>query len=205
MSMENTVFIIDDDASVRDALGLLLGLHGYRTAFFADAKTFLDVWHADWTGCLIVDIRMPGMDGLTLIERIRELGSKIPVIVITGHGDVASARQAFRAHAIDFLEKPIDEQRLISAIDEAFERLSTDQERLRLIQQHQKRIGTFTAREREVMELVVAGKHNRDIAEQLGISARTVEVHKARILAKADVQNVTQLVRLHIEQAAGTA
>ncbi len=203
--MENTVFIIDDDASVRDALGLLLGLHGYRTAFFADAKTFLDVWHADWTGCLIVDIRMPGMDGLTLIERIRELGSKIPVIVITGHGDVASARQAFRAHAIDFLEKPIDEQRLISAIDEAFERLSTDQERLRLIQQHQKRIGTFTAREREVMELVVAGKHNRDIAEQLGISARTVEVHKARILAKADVQNVTQLVRLHIEQAAGTA
>jgi FixJ family two-component response regulator len=132
---------------------------------------------------------------------VRELGSTIPVIVITGHGDVASARQAFRAHALDFLEKPIDEIRLIAAITEAFERLSVDQDRLRQIQEHQKRIGTFTAREREVMELVVAGKHNRDIAEQLGISARTVEVHKARILTKANVQNVTQLVRLHIERA----
>ncbi len=199
--MENTVFIVDDDASIRDALGLLLGLHGYRTAFFADGKTFLDVWRVDWTGCLVVDIRMPGMDGLTLIEQIRELGSMISVIVITGHGDVASARQAFRAHAIDFLEKPVNEGRLIAAINEAFVRLSSDQERLNLIKQHQKRIGTFTAREREVMELVVAGKHNRDIAEQLGISARTVEVHKARILAKADVQNVTQLVRLHIERS----
>jgi FixJ family two-component response regulator len=199
--MENTVFIIDDDASVRDALGLLLGLHGFRTAFFADATTFLEVWQATWTGCLVVDIRMPGMDGLTLLGRIREMGSAIPVIVITGHGDVASARQAFRAHAIDFLEKPIDEARLIAAINEAFERLMVDQTRLQQIKEHQKRIGTFTAREREVMELVVAGKHNRDIAELLGISARTVEVHKARILAKADVQNVTQLVRLHIERA----
>jgi FixJ family two-component response regulator len=199
--MENTVFIIDDDASVRDALGLLLGLHGFRTAFFADATTFLEVWQTTWTGCLVVDIRMPGMDGLTLLGRIREMGSTIPVIVITGHGDVASARQAFRAHAIDFLEKPIDEARLIAAINEAFERLMVDQTRLQQIREHQKRIGTFTAREREVMELVVAGKHNRDIAQQLGISARTVEVHKARILAKADVQNVTQLVRLHIERA----
>lgn len=198
--MENSVFIIDDDAGVRDALGLLLGLHGFRTVFYADAATFLEVWRPTWSGCMIVDIRMPGMDGLTLLDKVRETGSTIPVIIITGHGDVASARQAFRAHAIDFLEKPIDEERLIGALNEAFTRITADQERLQLINDHQKRIGTFTAREREVMELVVAGKHNREIAQQLGISARTVEVHKARILTKANVQNVTQLVRLHIGQ-----
>jgi FixJ family two-component response regulator len=144
--MENSVFIIDDDAGVRDSLGLLLGLHGFRTVFYADAATFLDVWRHEWSGCLVVDIRMPGMDGLTLLEKVRETGSTIPVIIITGHGDVASARQAFRAHAIDFLEKPIDEDRLIGALNEAFARITSDQERLRLINDHQKRIGSFTAR-----------------------------------------------------------
>lgn len=199
--MENTVFIIDDDAAIRDALGLLLGLHGYRTAFFADAASFLALWKPDWTGCLVTDIRMPGIDGLSMIDQIRQAGSSIPLIVITGHGDVASARHAFRADAVDFLEKPINEGRLIEALREAFDRQIADQDRLRQIQEYQKRTTTLTPREREVMNLVIAGKHNREIAEHLGISVRTVEVHKARILTKADVQNVTELVRLHIERA----
>lgn len=199
--MENTVFIIDDDAAIRDALGLLLGLHGYRTAFFADAVSFLALWKPDWTGCLVTDIRMPGIDGLSMIDQIRQAGSTIPLIVITGHGDVTSARHAFRADAVDFLEKPINEGRLIEALREAFDRQIADQDRLRQIQEYQKRTTTLTPREREVMNLVIAGKHNREIAEHLGISVRTVEVHKARILTKADVQNVTELVRLHIERS----
>lgn len=197
--MDSTVFIVDDDASVRDALGLLLGLHGYRTAFFADATSFLKVWQTSWTGCLVVDIRMPDMDGLAMIDHLCELGSSMPLIVITGHGDVASARHAFRAKAVDFLEKPISEARLIEAISEAMQRQSADQARLLSGREYQQRISTFTPREREVLGFIVSGQHNREIAERLGISVRTVEVHKARILAKANVQNVTQLVRLQIE------
>ena len=198
--MEDTVFIIDDDASVRDALGLLLGLHGYRTVFFANAESFLKVWKIDWTGCLVVDIRMPGMNGLAMIDRLSELGSSMPVIVISGHGDVASARHAFRARAVDFLEKPINEASLIGAISEALQRQQEDQARFRRIQDYKQRIESFTPREKEVLELIVAGLHNRNIAEKLAISERTVEVHKARVLAKAGVQNVTQLARLFVEQ-----
>ena len=105
--MDNTVFIIDDDAAVRDALGLLLGLRGYRTTVFANAASFLGALRPDWRGCLIIDIRMPGMDGLALQRELQERDCAIPVIIITGHGDVASAREAFRAAAVDFLEKPV--------------------------------------------------------------------------------------------------
>ena len=122
--MENTVFIIDDDASVRDALGLMLGLHGFRCTLFADAASFLAAWRADWHGCLIIDIRMKGMDGLGLQRELLARGCAIPVVIITGHGDTGTAREAFRAAAIDFLEKPLDETRLIQAINEAFSRQS---------------------------------------------------------------------------------
>lgn len=197
--MEKRVFVIDDDVAIRDSLGLLLGLHGHATSFFADAATFLDVWQPEWQGCLVVDMRMPGMDGLELIDRLRERGSTMPVIVVTGHGDVASARHAFRANAVDFLQKPIDEASLLQAIEEAFARQATATERTRDMDEFERRIGALTPREREVLDLVVAGRHNREIAASLGISVRTVEVHKARILGKVGVQNVTQLVRWHIE------
>ncbi len=196
--MDNTVFIIDDDPSIRDALGLLLGLHGFRTAFYADAASFLGAWQADWCGCLIIDIRMPGMDGLSLQRRLREQGCTIPTIIVTGHGDVASAREAFRAEAIDFLEKPIDEARLVAAIGEAFARQAETRSDREQKERIARRLAVLTPREREVMELVVAGRHNRAIAEELGISVRTVEVHKARMLAKLDVEGVPQLVRLRL-------
>ena len=107
MSSDNTVYIVDDDAAVRDSLGLLLSLNGYRTAFFADAEAFLQAWTPALRGCMLLDIRMPGMDGLTLQKSLREMGSRLPVLVITGHGDVDSAREAFRSQAVDFLEKPL--------------------------------------------------------------------------------------------------
>lgn len=194
--MDNTVFIVDDDPSVRDALGLLLGLHGFRTAFYADAASFLGAWQRDWCGCLVIDIRMPGMDGLTLQRRLREEGCTIPAVIVTGHGDVASACEAFRAEAIDFLEKPIEEKRLVAAIATAFARQAERRNDREQKERTERRLAVLTPREREVMELVVAGRHNRAIADQLGISVRTVEVHKARMLGKLGVDGVPQLVRL---------
>lgn len=196
--MDNTVFIVDDDASVRDALGLLLGLHGFRTTFFADAASFLHAYRPDWRGCFLIDIRMPGMDGLTLQRRLRDLGSCVPVIVMTGHGDVTSACEAFRANAVDFLEKPLDETKLIQAIEEAFKRHDAGRRDSGFRDQLAVKLAELTPREREVMELVVSGKHNREIAVDLGISVRTVEVHKARIMSKLKADSVPQLVRMSL-------
>ena len=199
--MDNTVFIVDDDSSVRDSLGLLLGLRGYRTSLFADAASFLTALRADWQGCLIVDIRMPGMNGLELQRELQDRGCALPVVVISGHGDVSSAREAFRADAIDFLEKPLDEGKLIQAIDEAFRRQSASLGSRQQQQEFSRRVDELTPREHEVMELVIAGRHNREIAAALDISPRTVEVHKARMMAKLGADNVPQLVRICLESA----
>jgi FixJ family two-component response regulator len=196
--MENTVFIIDDDASVRDALGLMLGLRGFRCTVFADAAGFLAAWRADWHGCLIIDIRMKGMDGLSLQRELQSRGCAIPVVIITGHGDIGTAREAFRAAAIDFLEKPLDEARLIQAINEAFGRQSATLRNQLQQDGFVRRLNELTPREREVMELVIAGRHNREIAGTLGISARTVEVHKARMMAKLGTSSIPQLVRISL-------
>jgi RNA polymerase sigma factor (sigma-70 family) len=194
----NTVFIVEDDPSVRDALGLLLGLQGLAVALFADAESFLAARSPDWCGCLLIDIRMPGMDGLTLQKRLLESGCWLPVIVMTGHGDVDSARQAFRAQAVDFVEKPIDHDRLLRAIDEAFARQRSRRDDHHQNSESARLLATLTPREAEVMEQVVAGRHNREIARKLDISPRTVEVHKARLLAKLGVGSIADLVRLSI-------
>ena len=199
MSDHLTVFIVDDDPAVRDALSLLLGIQDYRVAVFGDAESFLKAYKSTWRGCLVLDIRMPGMDGLTLQKRLAQLGSELPVIIMTGHGDVASAREAFRAFAVDFLEKPLDHRKLLAAIADAFSR-----QRTRLVADMnrsdiERLLARLTPREREVMARVVAGQHNRDIAAELGISARTVEVHKARMMDKLGVNNVADLVRLNLE------
>ena len=193
-----TVFIVDDDPSVRDALGLLLGVHDYRLAVFADADSFLKALKPQWQGCLLLDIRMPGMDGLALQKKLLELGCDLPVIIMTGHGDVDSAREAFRAMAVDFLEKPLDGARLLAAIAEAFERQRQAADAALSRDQIQRRLDGLTPREREVMEHVVAGRHNREIAVALEISPRTVEVHKARMMDKLGVGSVAELVRLSL-------
>ncbi len=193
-----TVFIVDDDPSVRDALGLLLGIHDYRVAMFADADSYLRAFKPHWRGCLLLDIRMPGMDGLTLQRTLLDQGAALPVVIMTGHGDVDSARAAFRAQAVDFLEKPIDEGRLLAAIGEAFSRQRETLDAAASRDQARRRIDGLTQREREVMERVVAGRHNREIAAELAISPRTVEVHKARMMDKLGVASVAELVRLSL-------
>ncbi len=193
-----TVFIVEDDQSVRDALGLLLGLRGYPVAMFADGLSFLQAYRSDWSGCLLIDIRMPGMDGLELQKHLLEKGCSMSAIIMTGHGDVQSAREAFRSQAVDFLEKPIDHAKLMNAIEEGFARQAAARNQASQRNEFDHLLASLTPREREVMDLVVAGRHNREIAETLGISPRTVEVHKARMVAKLGVENVPDLVRMSL-------
>lgn len=191
-----TVYIVDDDASIRDSLGLLLGLRGYRTAPFASAEHFLSAWRAGWVGCVLADLRMPGMDGLALQAELKARGSSLPVVIITGHGDVAAARAAFKSEAVDFLEKPFDDEGPIAAIEAAF-----DREEARMASQVQaahrrQSLAALTEREREVAELLVLGMHNRDVGARLGISPRTVEVHKARVMEKLGARSLADLIRI---------
>jgi FixJ family two-component response regulator len=201
MHIENlTVFIIDDDAQVRDSIALMLGLMGFRTVVFDSAEAFLAAYKADWAGCVIVDLRLPGQSGLELQRELRALNSALPVVVITAHGDVATARAAFQANAVDFLEKPFDDAQLRSAIKTAF---ALEERRIQNaddVREAAQRLSMLTAREREVMEQATQGRHAKEIAAALGISPRTVEVHKTRLMAKLGVRNVAELVRFALEE-----
>ncbi|MYM89845.1 response regulator [Rugamonas sp. FT82W] len=199
MQHDLTVFIVDDDPSVRDALSLLLGVRGYRTAMFASGEAFLQAWQPAWRGCMLIDIRMSGMDGLSLQMELRRRDCRIPVIIMSGHGDVSMARAAFKADAVDFLEKPFDDGKLIAAIDEALARARSVHSEQQRRSRSDTLLSELTPREREVMELVVMGRHNREIGPALGISVRTVEVHKARLMAKLGVDNVADLVRITMQ------
>jgi FixJ family two-component response regulator len=186
-----TVYIVEDDASVRDSLALMLGLAGFRTVFFADAEAFLSAWRENWAGCVVADLRLPGLNGIELQTEMHRRGSQLPFIIVTAHGDVAAARAAFRADAVDFLEKPFDHGQLRAAIQTAF---SKEDRRLRRAVETG-RLALLTVRERDVLEHAAKGLHAKEIARELGISARTVEVHKTRLMAKLGVRNIAELVR----------
>lgn len=191
-----TVFIVDDDPAVRDSLSLLLSLRGYRTATFASAEDFLAGLRPEWRGCLIADIRLPGMNGLELQQELARRGVGLPVVIVTAHGDVSSARAAFKAEAVDFLEKPFDDEGPVAAVEAALrrgeERATTEERR----QQSASLLATLTQREKDVVALLVQGLHNVEVADRLGISPRTVEVHKARIMAKLGARNLAELIRI---------
>lgn len=191
----DTVFIVEDDASVRDALSLLLSLSGFATATFACAEDFLAALRPGWRGCLVVDIRMSGMTGLELQQHLHERRPRLPVVVITAHGDVAAARQAFLHDAVDFIEKPFEGEQLLAAVRAAMRRLEPTPAMHPASARANAGEQSLTAREREVMALLVRGLHNRRIAEELRISPRTVEIHKARVLEKMGVANLIELVR----------
>jgi RNA polymerase sigma factor (sigma-70 family) len=192
----DTVFIVDDDASVRDSLSLMLSLQGYATATFASGEDFLNALKPDWRGCVVADIRMPGMSGLELQENLRNRLPRLAVIVITAHGDVAAARRAFLGDAVDFIEKPFEPDQIIAAIERGAARLlsgdATDTAEDAFNAARQK----LSDRERQVMDLMIKGLHNRHIAKELGISPRTVEVHKARVMEKLGARNLVDFVRL---------
>ena len=190
------VYVVDDDASIRDSLALMLGLAGYTTRLFADAESFLVGFRPDWAGCVVADLRLPGLSGVELQARVRQRGSAIPFVIITAHGDVPAARAAFRAQAVDFIEKPFEDAQLRAAIDTAF---ALESERLggaELRRSDEAKLARLTSREREVLTHAVRGLHAKEIAAALGISPRTVEVHKMRIMEKLEVRNIAELVRL---------
>ncbi len=194
-TVEQTVFIVDDDVAVRDALALLLGLKGYRTAIFSSAEDFLAAYRKDWRGCLVLDIKMSGMSGLDLQSRLASQGIEMPIVIITGHGDAASARTALKSGAVDFLEKPLDDEQLVTAVGAALERDARRRAEKVVGDETSSRLARLTPRERQVMDLAAAGRHNREIGEALGISPRTVEVYKARLMEKLQARNLSELIR----------
>ena len=199
------VYIVEDDPSVRDSLSLLLQLRGFSTATFDSAEAFLRSDALEHPACVLADVRLPGISGLELQRRLAADQSALPFVVMTAHGDVATARTALRDGAVDFLEKPIDEADLIEAVMAA---LRSDQERVERARSREAMLGRMqrlTERELEVFERVTSGLHNREIAEEFGISQRTVEVHRARVMEKLQARRVADLFRLRFELDGSTA
>lgn len=191
-----TVFVVDDEEAVRDSLQWLLESKGLKVALFDSAETFLAAYSPSQPGCLVVDVRMPGMSGLELQEKLAELHYSLPVIFITGHGDVPMAVQAVKHGAIDFLEKPFNDKDLLAIIERSLEHDRQQRERLQQANSAQSRLASLTPREREVMELVVAGKLNKLIADQLNISIKTVEAHRAKVMEKVGAHSLAELVQI---------
>lgn len=191
-----TVFIVDDDASVRDALSLLISLKGLRASMFASAEAFLAVYQPSWRGCLLTDLKMPGMSGLELQTQLRDQGVTLPVVVLTAHGDVSTTRTALKNGAVDFLEKPVDDDILVEVLVNA---IRIDAERYRAVESRAElaqRLQRLTPREHAVLDLLADGLQHRDIAERLSISARTVEVYKARMMEKLQCRSLADVLRI---------
>ena len=193
------VYLIDDDADVRDALVLLLRTMGFAPRPFAGVQSFLDRPDPRQDGCLVVDIRMPGTSGLQLLERMAKEAGGMPTVMITGHGDVAACRRAFRAGAVDFLTKPIDEQVLLEAIEAAFAALDARNRTEAARAGRDARMAKLTQREREILDLVAEGLSTKEIARALDVSPRTVETHRAHIAEKLGAGSVAEMVRFALE------
>lgn len=200
---EHTVFIVDDDAAVCDALGMLLRAAGMKVETYRSAVSFLKKAHRpDHTSCLLLDIRMPGISGLDLQDELRKRRIPIPIVFLTGHGDVPMAVRALKKGAFDFIEKPHEEERLVLAVLNA---LRMDENRRKQANRHDEtsqklatRLATLSDREREVLDQILDGKPTRRIADELRISVKTVEFHRARIREKLGVASLPQLFRLFI-------
>jgi FixJ family two-component response regulator len=195
---ESTVYVVDDDPAVRDGLKALLTVSGYRIEAFDSAESFLAAADRGAVGCAILDIRMPGMNGLELQRELKRRGIVLPVIIITGHGDVPLALAALKAGAVDFLEKPFDSDALLASIAEALRRNAAARVSTFDRDTVAARVAQLTPREREVMDLVVAGHPNKVVADRLGIAVRTVEIHRARVMEKTEARNLSELIRMAI-------
>ena len=196
MSNSQVVHVIDDDAAVRQSLAFLLSTAGLAVRVHESAVAFLDALPEAQDGCIVTDIRMPGMDGLELQRRLRANRIGLPVIVITGHGDVALAVEAMKAGAADFIEKPFDDEVLLAAIQLALTRHADSARRDAQFADVRGRLALLSLREREVLDGLVAGKPNKIIAHDLGISARTVEVYRANVMTKMQADSLSALVRM---------
>jgi two-component system response regulator FixJ len=189
------VHLIDDDEDVRRALAFLLGTAGLAVKVYESAVLFLDHYKSSQTGCIVSDVRMPGMDGLQLLKHLKEVGVKLPVIVLTGHADVALAVEAMKAGAVDFIEKPFPDEVLLNAIQSALAQRQHSVPRLN-VEQIRARMASLTPREREVLDGLLKGHPNKTIAFDLGLSPRTVEVHRANVMTKMAASSLSELVRM---------
>jgi FixJ family two-component response regulator len=196
MKSKAVVHIVDDDKAIRDSLEMLMKSVGFEAKSYDSAEMFLDEADLYAPGCLVVDIRMQGMSGLELQQVLKDKDSKLPVIIVTGHGDVPMAVQAMQAGAIDFLEKPYDNNLLLSRIKQSLAVVTESQDKLRFAADAKARLSRLTPREREVMNLLVAGKHNKVIAKELAISVRTAEAHRAKVMKKLRAESLSDIVRL---------
>ena len=188
--------IVDDDEAIRDALEWLFKTRGVSCRTWPSGERFLDVWQPDWRGCIVLDIRMQGMSGLECFDTLLARGCQLPVIFITGHGDVPMAVSALKKGAFHFIEKPFNDHDLVDLVEKA---LAAERDRQRVAASRETieaRLATLTQREREVMELILEGKYNKVIADELSISMRTVEAHRSRIFDKMDVRSAVELAQL---------
>lgn len=200
-----TVFIIDDDTAVRDSLTLLLEQEAIHVQSFTSAEAFLSAYKPDFTGCILLDIRMPGKDGLTLQEELNQRKNQLPIIFLTGYGSIPLSVKAMKAGAIDFLTKPVTRIKLLTSIQSAFLEAYKTQHAAEHHQDALSRIITLTEREQEIMTLVVQGYSNKEIAQRLHISFRTVEIHRSHILHKTGAHNLLDLVRIAHESGLNTS
>lgn len=198
------IFIVDDDPAMRDSLAALLRSSGFHAEVFESAAAFLAHGGSGLNGCVIADIRMPDMDGLELQQELLRRGARLAVIIMTGHGDVPLAVRAMKAGAVDFLEKPFEEEALLDSVRRAVAQASTAQSQAQAAEHAQTCLAQLTERERQVLDLIVAGRANKVIAYELKISPRTVELHRARVMDKMHVRSVAELVRLALSAAGGS-
>lgn len=195
---DTIVYLVDDDSAVRDALTLLIRSIGLKVKTYGEPAAFLADLKGDEIGCLVLDIRMPALNGFAVQERLNAMGCSLPVILITGHGDVAQCRRAFRAGAVDFLTKPIDETALIESLQTAIHRGREQQGMKQQINDARTRMGKLTPRERSVFDLACDGLQNKLIADRLHLSLRTVEAYRAAVFDKLDATSIADLVRLRL-------
>jgi len=191
-----TVFLVDDDEAVRDSLGLLMKSVALQSQSFASADEFLANYDPDCPGCLVLDIRMPGMSGMELQQKLIEMRAILPIIFITGHGDIPMAVEAMQRGAVDFIPKPFRDHELLNRINKALDDDQKNRDSLLELDEVEKRLEKLTPREKQVLELVVQGKANKVIAGDLGVSQRTVEIHRARVMGKMEARSLPQLVRM---------
>jgi FixJ family two-component response regulator len=191
-----TVFVVDDDGAVRSSLRLLLKSVGLAVSAFDSAQAFLDAYSAQWAGCILLDVRMPGVSGPVLQQQLTLRGSKLPVIFITGHGDVSMAVEAMQKGAFDFVEKPFHDQELLDRVHRALAEDARGRSQLAEHETIRNRFDSLTPREREVLEQVTRGSSNKVMAYDLRISQRTIEIHRSRIMEKMQAPSLAQLVRM---------
>lgn len=203
MTAELQITIVDDDDAVRESLAALLGAHGYTVAAYPSAEAFLAAPRPSGAGCALVDLRMPGMDGLTLVARLKSEGATVPMVMVTGHGDVPLAVKAMKAGAFDFIEKPYSNEGILDVIRRAIE--ASQQAGFGDIApaEARTRIDALTPREREVLDQLVIGNPNKVIAYELKISPRTVEIHRANLMKKMQADSLSHLVRMAIAAGIG--